>query len=68
MNMTNDEKVAAAMKWYLKNTEEEVVETDFSTGNRLSVVVGDGMHLELSWEEVTYRAELWEEDDEEVCS
>lgn len=55
------EQIEKAKKWY-KHYNIDVTPTDFETGNVLSVVLGDSdFSLELSNDEVSYRAELWDE-------
>lgn len=55
-----EQQINDALKWY-NSRSIDVVRTDFETGNVLSVVV-DGINLELSIEEVLYRAENWNEE------
>ena len=57
MENITEEQINNAISWY-KSNDIVVKRTDYQTGNVLSVLV-DGFWLELSNNEVSYRAELY---------
>jgi len=61
----SDEIFAQAEKWFLQN-DIEVNEKDHNGRKGLYIIVGDNFALELSDEEVDYRAELYRENEDEL--
>jgi hypothetical protein len=62
----DDITIAQAQKWLMLN-EIEVNEKDYNGKKGLYVIVGGDFALELSNEEIEYRAELYrEQNDEEI--